>query len=117
MKQVVCRQDELGPGQMRTVPKGRTSVVVICTEKGEYYAVRGVCPHQGGMLGAGQLTSLTVSDVPGTYQFAKHGEVLRCPWHSFDFDVTTGRCVSDPRLRVKTYPVRVEDGHVVVDLN
>jgi nitrite reductase/ring-hydroxylating ferredoxin subunit len=116
MKQVVCRQGELGPGQMRTITKGQAPVVVVCNAKNEYYAVRGVCPHQGGMLGAGQLTSLTVSDEPGRYELAKHGEVLRCPWHSFDYDVTTGRCVSDPRLRVKTYPVHIEDGYVVVDL-
>jgi 3-phenylpropionate/trans-cinnamate dioxygenase ferredoxin subunit len=68
------------------------------------------------MLGAGQLTSLTISDEPGNYELAKHGEVLRCPWHSFDYDVTTGQCVSDPRLRVKTYPVHIEDGYVLVDL-
>ncbi len=116
MKQVVCRQGELGPGQMRIITKGRVPVVVICNAKDEYYAIRGVCPHQGGMLGAGHLTSLTVSDEPGKYELTKHGEVLRCPWHSFDFDVTTGQCVSDPRLRIKTYPVRIEDGHVVVDV-
>jgi len=116
MKQVVCRQDELRPGQMRTIMKGPAPVVVICSGENKYYAVRGVCPHQGGMLGTGQLTSLTVSDEPGRYELVKNGEVLRCPWHSFDYDVTTGRCVGDPRLRVKTYPVCVEDGHVVVDL-
>ena len=116
MKQVVCRQDELGPGQMKTLTKGRAPVVVVCNDKNEYFAVRGLCPHQGGMLGAGQLTSLTVSDEPGRYELTKHGEVLRCPWHSFDYDVATGQCVSDPHLRIKTYPVHIEDGHVVVDL-
>ena len=116
MKLVVCGQAEFGPGQMRIITKGRTPVVVVRNDKDEYYAVRGVCPHQGAMLGAGQLTSLTVSDEPGEYELTKHGEVLRCPWHSFDFDVTTGQCVSDPRLRVKTYPVHIEDGHVVVDV-
>ncbi len=116
MKQIVCRRDELGPGQMRTIMKGKAPVVVVCSTNGQYYAVRGICPHQGAMLGAGQLTSLTVSDEPGMYGLKKHGEVLRCPWHSFDYDVTTGRCVSDPRLRVKTYPVSVENENIVVDL-
>lgn len=117
MKQVVCRQDEVAPGAMRVFMKGKVPIVVLCNEQSEYYAVRGICPHQGGMLGAGQLTSLTVSDEPGVYELTKHGEVLRCPWHSFDYDVTTGRCVSDPRLRLKIYPVHLENGYIVVDLS
>jgi 3-phenylpropionate/trans-cinnamate dioxygenase ferredoxin subunit len=116
MKQIVCRHDELGPGQMVTLAKGRAPVVVVCSDNNKYYAVRGICPHQGGMLESGQLTSLTVSDEPGVYELVRHGEVLRCPWHSFDYDVITGRCISDPRLRVKTYPVYVEGEHLVVDL-
>ncbi len=116
MKRIVCRRDELGPGEMRSVTKGKAPVVVVCNAAGEYYAVRGMCPHQGGMLGAGRLAPLTVSDAPGAYELAEHGGVLQCPWHGFTYDVTNGRCLGDPRLRVKTYPVRVEDEYVVVDL-
>lgn len=116
MKHVVCKESELGPGQMRTVTKGQAPVVVVCSEDNSYYAVRGICPHQGAMLGMGHLTSLTVSERPGTYTLTRDGELLRCPWHSFDYDVTSGQCISDPDLRVKTYPVCVEDGNIVVDL-
>lgn len=116
MKKIVCKRDELGPGQMRAVVKGRAPIVVVCSADEEYYAVRGICPHQGGMLAAGQLTELTVSDEPGAYELAESKEVLRCPWHSFDYNVTTGQCVSDPRLRIKTYPVSIENEHIVVDL-
>lgn len=116
MKHVVCKQSELGPGQMRTVTKGKAPVVVVCSEDNEYYAVRGICPHQGAMLDKGHLTSLTVSEGPGHYEVEKGGEILRCPWHSFDYDVTTGECVSDKSLRIKTYPAYVEEGDIVVDL-
>jgi nitrite reductase/ring-hydroxylating ferredoxin subunit len=116
-RQVVCREEELAPGQMRTLRIGRAPVVVVCSAVGEYHAIRGICPHQGALLGRGRLWSLTVSDEPGAYGLAEKAEILRCPWHSFDYDVKTGRCVSDPRLRVRTYPVSVEDGHIVVDLS
>lgn len=115
MKRIVCRQDELDPGQMRVFTEGKAPVVVVCSANNEYFAVRGICPHQGGMLGAGRLTSLTVSDEPGAYGLEKHGEVLQCPWHGFSYNVATGRCLGDPRLRVKTYSVHVEDDHIVVD--
>lgn len=115
-KHVVCREGELAPGQMRTLRDAEAPVVVVCSAAGEYHAVRGICPHQGALLGRGHLWSLTLSEEPGVYGLAEKAEILRCPWHSFDYDVKTGRCVSDPRLRVRTYPVSVEDGHIVVDL-
>ena len=42
--------------------------------------------------------------------------LLRCPWHKWDFDIATGRCVVHPTLRVRRYRVIVEDEHVVVRL-
>ena len=116
-KHVVCREEELAPGQMRTLRNVGAPVVVVCSAEGEYHAIRGICPHQGALLGRGHLWSLTVSEEPGVYGLAEKAEILRCPWHSFDYDVKTGRCVGDPRLRVRTYPVSVEDGHIVVDLS
>lgn len=101
---------------MRVVSKGRAPVVVACTSPGKFRAVRGICPHQGALLGRGRLWWLTSSDEPGEYTLSEESGILRCPWHGFDYDLETGRCVSDSGLRVKTYPVSVEDGQVVVDL-
>ena len=54
---------------------------------------------------------------PLDYQYGLEGRVLRCPWHGWEFDLETGEKLFDPgcRARVKTYPVAVEDGVVVVD--
>ena len=39
----------------------------------------------------------------------RDGEIVRCPWHGWEFDITTGRSVYNPhRLRVKIYDVAVE---------
>lgn len=116
MKQAVCRKEELGPGQMRTVMRDRVPVVVLCTDEGRYYALRGICPHQGAELGKGHLVSPTTADEPGVYAVVQDKKILRCPWHSFDYDTVTGQCLSDSKLRVKTYPVHVENGHIVIDL-
>lgn len=101
---------------MKTVPNGGAPIIVVCGEDNRYYAIRGICPHQGARLGKGHLTSLTASETPGVYGMEKDRAILRCPWHSFDYDIASGRCVSDPRLRVKTYPVHVENGEIMVDL-
>jgi 3-phenylpropionate/trans-cinnamate dioxygenase ferredoxin subunit len=115
MSLVVCPADELAPGQMRTVMRGDTPVVVVRTSAGELHALRGWCAHQGAMLGAGRLTWLTSADEPGSYELTRPAEILKCPWHSFEYDVATGRCLTDPRLRLRTYPVSEEGGLVVLD--
>ena len=46
---------------------------------------------------------------PGEYIWARDGEIVRCPWHGWEFDITTGRSIFNPhKMRVKTYEVTVE---------
>lgn len=113
---VVCSVAELPRGEMRTVMHGNTPIVVVHTEAGEYHAVRGWCAHQGAMLGGGKLTWLTSEAEGGGYSLSRGREILRCPWHSFEYDVVTGHCLTSPRLRLRTYPVKVEGGNVILDV-
>jgi nitrite reductase/ring-hydroxylating ferredoxin subunit len=48
------------------------------------------------------------------HEWVRDGEIVTCPWHGLEFDVTTGRCLASPKVRVRTYPVVVEDGLVKV---
>ena len=46
---------------------------------------------------------------PGEYRWGREGEILRCPWHGWEFDITSGRSIFNPhRVRVRTYEVTVE---------
>jgi nitrite reductase/ring-hydroxylating ferredoxin subunit len=55
-----------------------------------------------------------VSGEPGEHRASERCVVI-CPWHNFDFDVETGRSACEPdRMRIKSYPVRVECGEVAV---
>ena len=52
---------------------------------------------------------------PGRYRYTRAGEMLRCPWHGWEFDIRTGQSYCDPkRFRVKAYAVNVEPGSSVV---
>ncbi len=42
----------------------------------------------------------------------RDGEIVTCPWHGMEFDITTGRCLANPKVRLRSYPVTVEDGQV-----
>ena len=46
----------------------------------------------------------------------REGEVLKCPWHQWEFDIRTGHAIYDPRLRVRTYEVLQEGEDVVLYL-
>lgn len=111
----LCGVDELAPGTMRQVTVGGRAIALCRSANGEFFAVGANCPHQGASLCAGRLGGTTVPSAPGEYRWGREGEVLRCPWHAWEFDVRTGRSLfGDPRTRIATYEVVVRDGDVLL---
>ena len=83
---------------------------------GAFFALRNVCPHQGGPLCQGVLSGFVVPGAPGEYQYLRRGEILRCPWHGWEFDIRTGQSYFDPdRTRVRAYPVELVPGPYVAE--
>ena len=112
----VCPVDELLPGTCRIVSAGGRRLGVF-NVKGSYYALLDRCPHGGAPLCRGRITGLTTAEKPGTeLERVREGEILRCPWHGWEFEIRTGETVTEPRLRVKTFAARVEAGRIVVQL-
>ncbi|NHM32888.1 Rieske (2Fe-2S) protein [Neobacillus terrae] len=117
MKHPVCMEEELQSGEMKSLKIDRIPVVVIRSKEGELFALRDVCPHKGPALSDGSLDGTCTANEPGEYNFVKDGEILKCPWHSWEFDIRTGCSLFDPHnVRVKTYEVTEEDGKVFVHL-
>jgi 3-phenylpropionate/trans-cinnamate dioxygenase ferredoxin subunit len=114
-RHVVARAADLPPGSRKLVKVG-TREIVIFNIKGELFALSDRCPHRGGSLARGRLTGVVSSSAPGTYDYARPGEIIRCPWHGWEFDVRTGRSRCDPqRLRLMNYAVTVEPGARLVE--
>jgi 3-phenylpropionate/trans-cinnamate dioxygenase ferredoxin subunit len=91
--------------------------MVVRTGQGHLYAIADICPHEGARLSEGFLGGTVIGDRGGDYRIEREGEVVRCPWHNFAYDVTTGRSLHDAaRYRVKTYAVRELDGRVAVEV-
>lgn len=91
---------------------GRDLGVVLDGGRRTPYAIRNRCPHHGGPLCLGDVRERE-SGTPGRYSLAERS-VLRCPWHGWEFDLDTGRCLDEPALRAAVYPVQVVDGRVLV---
>jgi nitrite reductase (NADH) small subunit len=80
-----------------------------------FFAVLNRCPHKGGPLCEGTVDGTFLHSRPNTYVYGMENRVLRCPWHGWEFDLTTGRSLFQPDdVRVKVYRVTVEDGDVIL---
>jgi nitrite reductase (NADH) small subunit len=112
---VVGTVEDFPAGTHRVVRVGRIEVGVF-NVGGALYALPNVCPHQFGPLCEGTVNGTTACSAATNWQFAwvRDGEIVTCPWHGIEFDIATGRSLSSPRLRVRTYPVTVENGQVMV---
>ncbi len=109
-KHVIGRAGELPPGSRRIVEAEGRSIGVF-NVAGSFYALRNSCPHQAAPLCMGAIKGMTMPSKPGEYIWARDGEIVRCPWHGWEFDILTGRSIFNPhKTRVKTYEVTVEAG-------
>lgn len=112
---VVCKVSDFPEGTRRLETiNGRP--VAIFNVKGEFFAVSNRCPHQGASLCHGVLTGVAESDDPGVIQYSRQGEMLRCPWHGWEFDIRTGQSFFNPlHTKVKTYETTIASGKGVIE--
>jgi nitrite reductase (NADH) small subunit len=75
-------------------------IIAVFNIAGNFHALDGICPHQGGPLGKGRL----------------QGCLVTCPWHGWQFDVTTGQHQTSKQLVHPRYEVKVESGELWVNL-
>ncbi|MBO0876433.1 MAG: Rieske (2Fe-2S) protein [Pseudonocardia sp.] len=107
---VVASVDEVPPGSRKIVDVDGRSIGIFNID-GDYFAVRNTCPHAGGPLCQGVTSGIVTSTEPGSYEYRRRGEFLRCPWHQWEFDIRTGQSWLDPaKTRVRRYDVKVKHG-------
>jgi nitrite reductase/ring-hydroxylating ferredoxin subunit len=103
-RHIVARTTEIPPGGNKVVGvEGRD--IVVFHVNGEFFALLNRCPHAGAPLDKAACVARLTSRV---------GELLRCAWHGWEFDIRNGQSYFDPgRVKVRTYPVVIEDGETL----
>ena len=82
------------------------------------YAVRNFCGHAGAPIAQGRVFPGVTCSAPGERpEITPDAPELRCPWHHWGFDLSTGACTSPVRRpRLKVYPVEIHDGRISIDI-
>ena len=114
-RHVVAPAADFPPGTRRLIDVAGRAIVVF-NIKGEFFAMLNRCPHNGGSLAQGVLTGLVESPAPGAYIYSRQGEIIRCPWHGWEFDVRTGKSFcSGIKARARQFPVKLEPGSSLIE--
>ena len=88
---------DIPPGTGKCVTIDGKEIAVFNVD-GAFHAVANTCLHMGGPLGEGGL----------------EGCVVKCPWHAWEFDVTTGKAVKQDGMNLARYEVKLEGSDVWV---
>ncbi len=108
-KYVVALASEVEPGRCKIVSAAGREIGIY-NINGAFYALVSRCPHEGAALCRGQIFSRPDSDMPGKYRLLQRGEMVRCPWHGWLFEIKTGQSWCDAGTRARAIPVNVETG-------
>jgi len=94
-----ARKDEIPDGAIREFAiDGKT--IALANVGGTFFAINNTCLHRGGPLGQGEL----------------EGKVVTCPWHGWQYDVTSGKVTANPAVGVQTYAVELRGEDIFVDV-
>jgi len=90
---------EITAGSIHEIQVER-KVVALANVAGKFFAINNTCLHRGGPLGQGSLQD----------------KIVTCPWHGWEYDVTTGKLLQNPTMGVACYPTEVRGAEVFVDI-
>lgn len=116
----VAEGGELTDGAVRIVRVKDYEIAVI-RHAGAYFAYHNYCPHQGGPVCEGVRMPQVVDrlDAEGNIVGQRLDESdihIVCPWHGYEFHLSDGAHVGDPRLRLRKFKVVERDGGIYVNI-
>jgi nitrite reductase/ring-hydroxylating ferredoxin subunit/hemoglobin-like flavoprotein len=95
-------------GKAGDVPEGERKIVCIRDvlsigvfhHEGKWVALKNSCLHRGGPVATGCL----------------EGEIITCPWHGLQYNITTGQMLDDANAALEMFPVTIRDGEILLSV-
>jgi len=104
----VAKASEMQDGDRRIVLAGNAEIGVFFKD-GAYFAYSNECVHSGGPACEGIMINRVVDVIAQdrTYQGQAFSDDVHfvCPWHGYEYELKTGECVGDRRLKLKKFEV------------
>ena len=110
----VCDESDVAVGSPRIVKIRNMSVGLFRVGDGSIKAMLNICPHRGAPLCEGPQCGTTAPTDGAEFQYARDNDIIRCAWHGWEFDITTGQSLVNPDVKARTFPVTVSDRKVFV---
>lgn len=109
---------ELEDGERRFVTVDGVEIGVLA-HAGRIHAFENRCVHQGGPVCEGVVLGKVEAVLDAERRqlgerFSENELHLVCPWHGFEYDLESGECVADRRLRLRRFEVVEREGEVYV---
>ena len=112
----VAALDDLQHGATNVHTVGGRELVLVRWND-DVYALRNICPHMSTALDRNAMVvAYRGGSTPGEVTIERDNPVIACPWHGYEYTLRDGLCITDAGLRVRSYPVEIKDGKVLVDL-
>jgi nitrite reductase (NADH) small subunit len=108
--------DDFEVGKLRQVDLAGREVIVVRRRDDQFYACTSRCPHQGAPLCLGEVDGTFLPSEVGQFTFGLEGQIIRCPYHGYEYDLETGRPAFSEGVneRLISYDTVVRDGQVFV---
>src|SRR5690606_8501197 len=109
----VAAAEDIPDGEKKIVQINNLSIGIF-NVKGTFHASLNYCPHNGAELCKGRLLGTNLESDVYEFKYGKDQEIIRCPWHGWEFDILTGKSLFDEKVRAKKYEVQITDGKIGV---
>ena len=112
-KYFACKTTEVPENTARIVKIKSLSVGIFKQDDG-YFALLNVCPHKGAALCEGPVCGTTKTTDTVEFVYERAGQIVRCAWHGWEFDIRSGESLVDPNIRARRFPVSVDAGDIYI---
>ncbi|MCP4931534.1 MAG: Rieske (2Fe-2S) protein [Candidatus Marinimicrobia bacterium] len=87
------------------IPEGGSKVVMVNDIPIALFNIKGIvfawdnrCPHRGASLADGNISE----------------KIIQCKFHLWDFNVETACAAANPNIKIKSFPVEIQDGSIFI---
>lgn len=106
---------EIRPGERKLFKIARQTIGIF-NVNGRFCAVKNSCIHDQAPVCLGDVSGAYLPSEFGEYVWGMEGQVLRCPWHGWEFDLLTGSSIFDQEVKLTTYPVLIKNDRILVKI-